>query len=129
MPGFQFKYGCYRLKDNRLGLTGGVDSSIHNYYNSDSTWAPKESYSAKSTIPKTNVPISCTTNGLGGREDQLYTIDVHIGLDPNSDHGKPMAPMPSQPLLPEPEGAVIPGVGDEIRLPNGDVSRVIDYYG
>lgn len=127
MLGFQLKYLCSRFKDNRIGIADGIHDTLYDYYHNEGNWAPKESYNAQSTIDGSNEPITCTTTALGGRDDHLYHFDVHIGLKPNSDHGKAREPMLAQPLLPDPETASTPQVGEEIRMPNGDVSQVVSY--
>ena len=125
-PGFQLKYLCSYYNDNTLGLTGGLESSLSAYYNDASTWAPVESYSASSTIPNLNVPISCTTTSLSGRSDQFYQFDVHIGLKPDTQFGEPRDPPPAKkPLLPRPEKAIVPHVGDKVTLPDGSHVKVV----
>ncbi|RAL00008.1 uncharacterized protein BO80DRAFT_465721 [Aspergillus ibericus CBS 121593] len=123
--GFGAKYLCPYLAGNSLGLTGGVVGSPLDYYNDDSTWAPGGSYKAESSTPD-GIPLSCTTDSLSGAQDEVYTFDVNIGLEPSSKFKEPRPEPPkSRPLLPQPEVPTRPSVGDAIRLPNGDSVKVL----
>lgn len=89
-------------------------------------WWRAEALTTK--ISKTDVPISCscTTTSLSGRSDRFYQFDVHIGLQPTSRFGEPYDPQPAKkPLLPGPDEAIVPGVGEMVTLPDGKQVKVI----
>ncbi|CAM1504824.1 Fc.00g024150.m01.CDS01 [Cosmosporella sp. VM-42] len=123
--GFQLKYLCSRINDNTIGLKGGIDQSLGDYYKDRNTWASSGSYNTESTIPGFNVPISATTTALGGLTSQLYQYDVHIGLQPSDQFGgpRPAPPQRKPPTLPE--KVVMPQPGQEIQLPSGKKAKVI----
>ncbi|KAI0398885.1 hypothetical protein F4802DRAFT_591628 [Xylaria palmicola] len=117
--GFYIKYDCPRFSDNRIGITGGFGQLLPNYYKDSTTWAPTGSYSASSTIPDSGTPIFCTTTALGGRSDQFYVFDVHIGLKPTDKLNKWRATPPPKPLLQMLESRTAPGGGDVVTMPVG----------
>ncbi|KAI1811577.1 hypothetical protein GGS20DRAFT_562462 [Poronia punctata] len=126
--GFQCAYECPRFKDNRIALLAGLDRPLSSFYDDKSNWAAPGSYSTKSFIPQGNIPVSCTTEALGGRDDHFYRLDVHIGLKPSTEFEAPLPRAPPKPLRPEPEKPRVPRTGEEVTLPNGDVALIQGDY-
>lgn len=91
------------------------------------SWAPQGSFSAKSIVPGTNVPILCTTTALSGQSDRFYQLDVNIGLSPTSTFDEPQGQELAieKPLRPEPELLDMLQPKDEIRLPEGHITKVL----
>ncbi|THU80846.1 hypothetical protein K435DRAFT_785283 [Dendrothele bispora CBS 962.96] len=76
--GFMFKYLCPRGPDNTMGLRGNLgDGNLKNFY--DGSWAGKGTMKLTDTVTDLNVPITMTTNALGGEESHVYKVDVQIG--------------------------------------------------
>ncbi|PYI11662.1 hypothetical protein BO78DRAFT_425583 [Aspergillus sclerotiicarbonarius CBS 121057] len=126
--GFLLKYKCPRFGDNTLGLTGDISQSVTDYYNDDSTWASSGSYNTQTTISGTGVSILGTTNALSGLSSHLYQFDINIGLQPtatfaqkpDSTPQRTVRSIPERPALPR-----VPHLDETVRLPNGELSRVI----
>lgn len=71
------------------------------------------------------IPISCTTTSLGGRDDQLYQLDVHIGLQNTGDNPPNLGDTrPTKSLLDAFEPAPLLSTGDNVTLPDGSVVQV-----
>ncbi|KAK4152991.1 hypothetical protein C8A00DRAFT_34249 [Chaetomidium leptoderma] len=123
--GFQLKYLCPRFGDNKIGIHGGLNQSLSDFYANSSTWAGAGSYSAQSSIPDLGIPISCTTISLSGRSDQFYEFDVHIGLKPNNDFLEPLPEQPERQPLRKPERCRVPGPGEVVKMPSGTHHKVV----
>ncbi|EXJ55179.1 hypothetical protein A1O7_08104 [Cladophialophora yegresii CBS 114405] len=117
--GLQLKYLLSYFHDNNIGLQGGTNEALPDFYNDNSTWRPTGDTKFSTTIPGINVPISCSTPALSGASDDFYAFDVHIGLKPGDDFGKPRPALPPRRRFERPNPIPKPKPGDIVSLPNG----------
>jgi len=76
--GFLVKYDLPRLKDNRIGLKGGLDADLTTFYNDENSWA--SGGSLKQTTTYEGLTLTMTTDYLSGASNNVYRTDVHIGV-------------------------------------------------
>lgn len=120
---FCMKYLCSRVHDNQLGITAGASGNLKSYYDDVGAWAPIGDYNASTTIPGTNVPISCVTNKLNFAEDGLFEFDVHIGIQPPANAKISRSEVPQRVVL-TPVEATVPEENTFVVLPNGKEAMV-----
>ena len=117
------RYLCSRVHDNQLGITAGASGNLKSYYDDVGAWAPIGDYNASTTIPGTNVPISCVTNKLNFAEDGLFEFDVHIGIQPPANAKISRSEVPQRVVL-TPVEATVPEENTFVVLPNGKEAMV-----
>ncbi|MCJ1301187.1 hypothetical protein MMC08_003986 [Hypocenomyce scalaris] len=108
----QLKYVVhFGAVDNQIGLKGDPNQPLEDFYNNSGTWCPDDSTSWKTTVAGSGLPINCGTPALSGANDDMYSFDVHVGLQVLS---SVQAPLPGALLAP----------GTTILLPGGREAKI-----
>ncbi|KAI1084717.1 hypothetical protein F5B20DRAFT_591754 [Whalleya microplaca] len=126
--GFALKYLCPFSGKNTLGLTSGVPASPMAYYNDSSSWQSAGTQTMATKIPGLGVDVSCSTPRLQGANDDLYYLDVNIGLKPTDRFGEPPKAEPPNQALPQPRLPDVPQVGSKFKAPDGREVEVIGMW-